>query len=152
MYKRQNQLTGIVETRGGTTKLAYGGTTVTITPPFSNGTQQTTLTLDQVGGHATSIQTPAGETTKLTYSNGLMASFIDPKSNLHTFTYDALGRLIQDTDPTAASILLQSTMPVSYTHLDVYKRQGRPNPCFTLCRPDSTLRCANPGVPNGRQS
>jgi hypothetical protein len=109
-YNTNNQLTGIAETRGGTTTIAYSGTTVAITPPFSNGAQQTTLTLDQVGGHALSIQTPAGETTHFTYSNGLMTSLTDPKSNVHTFAFDTLGRLIQDSDPTGASILLQSTM------------------------------------------
>jgi RHS repeat-associated protein len=107
-YNSNNQLTGITETRGGTTTIAYNGTTVTITPPFSGGGQQTTLTLDPATSYATSIQTPAGETTQLTYSNGLMTSFTDPKSNVHTFSYDVLGRLVQDTDPTGASIGLQS--------------------------------------------
>jgi RHS repeat-associated protein len=109
-YDASNRLTSITETRGGTTKLAYSGTTVTITPPFSAGGQQTTLTLDQVGGHAIAMTTPAGETTQLTYSNGLMMSLLDPKSNLHTFAYDAYGRLIQDVDPTKATIGLQETL------------------------------------------
>jgi RHS repeat-associated protein len=112
-YNANNQLTGITESRGGMTTIAYNGTTVTITPPFSSGTQQTTLTLDQVGGHALSIQTPAGETTRFTYSNGLMTTMIDPKSNLHSFAYDGMGRLIQDTDPTGASTQLQSTVQSS---------------------------------------
>jgi YD repeat-containing protein len=108
-YNANSQLTSITEVRGGTTTIAYNGTTVTVTPPFSKGAQQTTLTLDQLGGHPISLQTPAGETTHMTYSNGLMTSWTDPKSNLHTFIYDALGRLTQDTDPTSASILLQNT-------------------------------------------
>ncbi len=112
-YNASNQLTGITETRGGTTSIAYSGSTVTITPPFSNGGQQTTLTLDQVGGHAILLRTPARETTQFTYSNGLMTSLTDPKSNLHAFSFDALGRLLQDTDPTGASILLQNASQTS---------------------------------------
>jgi len=106
-YDSDNRVTSIVDARGGTTTIAYNGTNVTITPPFSNGGQQTTLTLDQPNGHAVAIQLPQGETTQFTYDNGLMTSLLDPKSNLHTFTYDPNGLLIQDQDPTLASIGLQ---------------------------------------------
>ena len=71
-YDSSNRLTSITETRGGTTRLQYGQNAVTITPPFSAGGQQTTLTLDGPGGHAVAITTPAGETTQFTYQNGLM--------------------------------------------------------------------------------
>ena len=109
-YDPQNRLIGITETRGGTTTLAYNGTTVTITPPFSAGGQQTTLTLDETGGHAITVRLPAGETTAATYTNGLMASLIDPRSGVHSYLYDALGRLTQDTDPANATIGLVTTV------------------------------------------
>jgi YD repeat-containing protein len=117
-YDSQNRLTSVVETRGGTTTLAYSGTTVTITPPFSAGGQQTTLTLDQAGGHILTVTTPAGEATSFSYSNGLMTSLLDPKSNLHTFAYDPYGRLTQDVDPTHATTVLAST-PVGFNDAGV---------------------------------
>jgi RHS repeat-associated protein len=103
-YDSQNRLTSITETRGGTTTLAYNGTTVTITPPFSAGGQRTVLTLDQAGGHTVALTTPAGETTQLAYSNGLMTSLIDPRSGQHSYVFDSLGRLASDTDPAHATI------------------------------------------------
>jgi YD repeat-containing protein len=99
-YDSRNRLTSIVETRGGTTRFAYAGNSVAITPPFSGGAQQTILTLDQAGGHTIALTTPAGETTQFAYSNGLMTSLLDPKLNLHSFSFDPYGFLIKDMDPT----------------------------------------------------
>jgi RHS repeat-associated protein len=115
-YDGQNRLTSVTETRGGTTRLSYNGDTVTITPPFSAGGQQTVLTLDQAGGHTTAITTPAGETTQLAYSNGLMTSLIDPRLGVHSYAYDSLGRLTSDTDPANATtgvVVTNDFTPVS---------------------------------------
>jgi len=55
-------------------------------PAVLGGGQKTTLTLDQPGGHAITIQTPAGELTQMTYSNGLMTSLVDPRLGVHEYT------------------------------------------------------------------
>jgi RHS repeat-associated protein len=109
-YDALNRLTSIIETRGGTTTIAYNGTSVAITPPFSQGGQQTTLTLDAAGGHALAITSPAGETTQATYVNGLMTTLTDPRSGLHQYAYDAFGHLAADTDPVSATIGVAMTV------------------------------------------
>jgi len=105
------QLTSVVDANGNTTTLSHSGSTVTITPPFGQATssQQTILSLDS-NGYATAITDPAGETTQCTYSNGLMTSFQTGAGYLHQFTYDGMGNLLTDQDPTGATESLARTL------------------------------------------
>jgi RHS repeat-associated protein len=105
------QLTSVVDANGNTTTISRSGSTVTITPPFGQATssQQTILSLDS-NGYATAITDPAGETTQCAYSNGLMTSFQTGAGYLHQFTYDGMGNLLTDQDPTGATESLTQTM------------------------------------------
>jgi RHS repeat-associated protein len=112
------QLNSIVDSRMGavnnTTSFSYAAGLATITAPLG---QETKLGLDGSAeaayphgpGRATSITFPntvESEVNYYTYTNGLMSGFTDAKSQHHTFSYDAVGQLIQDQDPTGASKLL----------------------------------------------
>ena len=68
------------------------------------------LTLD-AQGQVTHVRTPAERQISYGYTGGRLTSFIDARGKTWTYDYDAGQRLTRITDP------------VSYTHLDVYKRQ-----------------------------
>ena len=61
--------------------------------------QRTTLAVD-AHSYLAHITNPAGETVQLSSTDdGLLTSFTDARGNAYHFTYDALGRLVQDADP-----------------------------------------------------
>lgn len=65
-----------------------------------------------VGGddYLAEVTNPAGEETLLAYApGGLLLELADPRSKVHTFTYDALGRLEMDQDPAGGSVTLTRT-------------------------------------------
>ncbi len=86
------------------TDIERSSNTVTITSPFN---QVTTLTLD-AEGYMESLQRPgdvSGGGYAFSYygyqddQEGLLAEFTDPNGNVHSFEYDDLGRLKEDTAP-----------------------------------------------------
>ncbi len=95
-YDSTDRLTAITDGDGSATTVEYngsGGNLSAIVAPFG---QRSTLAVDG-DGYLSRVTNPAGEVTQLTYtsgnSEGLPATFTDPRGNLHSYTYDPLGRL-----------------------------------------------------------
>jgi RHS repeat-associated protein len=109
-----HQLVSVTDANGNLTSISHASGSTTITPPFGQpSSQQTVLTLATSGpsiGYATSLKNPNSETTTCTYQNGLMQSFQTPAGNLHQFTYDSVGDLLSDKDPTGATQYLYRTL------------------------------------------
>ena len=71
-----------------------------IVAPFG---QLTMLAVD-IDGYLSSVTNPAGKAVKLAYKEtgtvkGLLATLIDPRGKVHSYTYDALGHLVSDKTP-----------------------------------------------------
>ncbi|MEO8133744.1 MAG: RHS repeat-associated core domain-containing protein, partial [Betaproteobacteria bacterium] len=64
-------------------------------------------------GYLSSVANPAMEAVLLTYlggaGEGLLATLTDPRGNIHSYLYDALGRLVRDESPAASLKILQRT-------------------------------------------
>jgi YD repeat-containing protein len=73
------------------------GKVTAIISPFG---QRTTVGLD-ANGYLATLTNPANETIRVQHDSlGLLRSLTDAKSNPpHVFTYDSIGRLTRDTDP-----------------------------------------------------
>ncbi len=74
-----------------------GSSPVTISGPFG---QTTKIGLDPTTKYATYIEDPAQQRTLVSHAgNGLLLSMTDRNGQLHSFSYDELGRLKRDFDP-----------------------------------------------------
>ena len=68
----------------------------------------------------------ANKTTNYTYDlEGNLTSIKDPAGRTEKFDYDEKGRLTGHTQASGKKTTYDYDKPVSYTHLDVYKRQCR---------------------------
>ena len=77
-----------------------GATPTAIVAP---GGQRTTFLTD-ANGWLLRVTNPANESRAMSYSpSGLLQQLTDARGNPYRFTYDALGRLVKDEDPRAAS-------------------------------------------------
>jgi RHS repeat-associated protein len=112
-------LTKIIDISNYTTQIERNpqGKPMAIISPYN---QRTTLSLYD-DGFLKNITNPAHEVTQFTYKNGapdLLETFIDPKENAYTFTYDDMGRLVKYEDPPAAggsSTLVRTDIAKGYT-------------------------------------
>jgi RHS repeat-associated protein len=95
------------------TRSSVGGPPTSITGPYG---QVITVATD-ANGYLSSVRDPAGDLTSLLHrSDGLLVTLTDPKLQLHQFTYDTLGRLSSDRDPTGATqTLVRSDSVAAYT-------------------------------------
>ncbi len=73
-----------------------------ILAPYS---QQTKLNFNP-DGYLETIINPANESSKFSYTQGLLTSFTDPKGNIYQFEYDELGRLKSRQEPDGSFELL----------------------------------------------
>jgi RHS repeat-associated protein len=108
-YDAENRLTSITAPDNGVTQYAYdtSGNPITETDPLNH---TTTSTFDADNRLASST-TPLGEKTTFFYdANGNLNKQVDPRGNVQganpddyatTFTYDAAGRRLTQTDPLA---------------------------------------------------
>ncbi|HKO52561.1 MAG TPA: RHS repeat-associated core domain-containing protein [Polyangiaceae bacterium] len=94
------------EDQQSTTTIARTSTLVTITGPFG---QTTKIALDPTTKYATRIEDATHQSTIVTHgASGLLLSLTDRNGKLHSFAYDSLGRLKQDSN-TAGFQSLQRT-------------------------------------------
>lgn len=88
------------------------GNATAIVAPFG---QRTTLTVDGAG-YLSSATNPANEKTAFTYADGLMQSMTDANGSVYNFQFNAIGQLIQDTDPAGGfKRLARTDNPTSYS-------------------------------------
>ena len=111
-YDSTDRRTAITDGDGSATTVEYngsGGNLSAIVAPFG---QRSTLAVDG-DGYLSRVTNPAGEGTQLTYtsgnSEGLLATFTDPRGNLHSYTYDPLGRLGLDQNRSGSATTVART-------------------------------------------
>jgi RHS repeat-associated protein len=105
-YDAAGYLVSITDMSGNVTSITRNGAVATgITSP---GGQVTGLNI--TGGWLTGQSNPLGDGHAMAYTpDGLMQTFTDPRSKIHTLTYDAMGRLTKDEDPAGGSTTLART-------------------------------------------
>jgi YD repeat-containing protein len=107
-YDSAGRLTNIADADGNTTQVqrdGNGNPTAIVSPDGL----QTRLSLD-ANGFLSGIVDPANETVSMTSSPaGLLSTYTDARQNMHTFQYDASGRLQQDNDPLGGAKTLSRT-------------------------------------------
>lgn len=118
-------LTSITDEATNVTNISRTSSAVTITAPHG---QVTTINLD-ANGYAKSVVNPVtAEVTNLSMdANGMLSSLTDPNAHKHTFTYQADGRLINDTDATPGSPgtrLNATSSPTNYA-IEITSPEGR---------------------------
>ena len=109
-YDSAGRLSGIDDQDGNKTTVTRDaqGNPATIVGPYG---QTTKLTIGS-DGYLAAITNPNGEATLLTYkSGGLLETKVDPRdpADVHRFSYDELGRLDSDTDPSGYTQTLSRT-------------------------------------------
>ncbi|MDQ6799856.1 MAG: hypothetical protein M3041_03365 [Acidobacteriota bacterium] len=113
-YDTAGRLASMTDRDGNITRInrdGSGNATSIVAP----GGQTTTLAIGG-DGYLSSITNPAAERYSFTYSNGLMQSMTDPRTGVHTFTYDSEGRLQTDRDPAGGtSTFVRSGLVDDYT-------------------------------------
>ena len=123
-YDSNGLLSEVTDGDGNVTTITRDSTgeALAISGPFG---QQTLLAYDN-DGYLAAIGNPAGETVRLTYADGLLASLIDPNGNSpHEYEYDALGRLVKDTDPAGGFKELARTELEHGVEVSVETAEGR---------------------------
>ncbi|MDQ4126055.1 MAG: hypothetical protein M3134_10740 [Actinomycetota bacterium] len=104
-YDGAGRLSRVEDSYGNTTTIQRNaaGEPTAVVSPFG---ATTGLTVGP-GGYLTSVTDPANATTNMAYQEGgLLQTFETPRAD-HTFTYDALGRLIRDDGPNGFSVTLE---------------------------------------------
>ena len=107
-YNSNGYLTTITDGDGNVTTIERDGDgkPTIIVAPFG---QHTTLELN-AGGYFSKITNPAGESVQFGYTDdGLLLSLTDARSNVKSYTYDAMGRLTKDEDPVGGFTALDRT-------------------------------------------
>ena len=123
-YDGNGLLSEVTDGDGNVTTITRDSTgeALAISGPFG---QQTLLAYGN-DGYLAAIGNPAGETVRLTYNDGLLASLIDPNGNSpHEYEYDALGRLVKDTDPAGGFKELARTELEHGVEVSVTTAEGR---------------------------
>jgi RHS repeat-associated protein len=120
-----------------------------ITPPFAGAT---TFMVDPNTHYLTTIADPAHQQWQFTYSQqGLMISMVDARNGMHTFQYDALGRLQFDQDPAGGSKTLTPSVLTGGFSVDVTSALGRKTTYQTTVSTTGTFARQNT-FPDGTQS
>ncbi|MGI5921379.1 MAG: S-layer homology domain-containing protein [Syntrophomonadaceae bacterium] len=123
-YDEQGRLIEVEDAFGNITSIqrdAEGNPTAIIAP----GGQTTYLEVNE-NGYLSSIACPLLKKTDLEYTeDGLLTKFIDHKDNVHSFTYDELGRLIKDEDPAGGYTELSRSELGNGFNVEVKTAQGR---------------------------
>lgn len=137
-YDVNKKLTAIDDAFGNEITIARpNSTTVEIETP-SGKTTVMTLNTD---GFATVIETPNAEEYLMAYSNvgskkGLMTSFEDPKGKISTFTYDAKGRLTEDSNNAGQVVELNVINDeIDYKLIQAISAEGRITEYYTNLSP-----------------
>ena len=104
-YDSGGRLSSITDNAGNVTQITHDadGNPTAIVAPFGQTTQ---LAVDN-NGFMSSITDPAGATIQLANSpTGLLKTYTDARGNVHTFDYDASGKLLKDEDPAGGATTL----------------------------------------------
>lgn len=113
-YDVNGRLIRVIDGDGNATTIERDGSgnATVIVAPFG---QRTTLTVDGAG-YLSSATNPANEKTSFTYADGLMQSMTDANGNVYNYQYNAVGQLIQDTDPAGGfKRLARTDNPTNYS-------------------------------------
>ncbi len=134
-YGVGHTLSAITDRAGQVTQIERDatGTPTAIVGPFG---QRTALSLD-ANGYLQEIRDPEGNSTTMTYQNGLLTSMTNGRGETSTMSYDALGRLALDAD--AAGGYQQLSQSGDYTDWSVSRSTalGRTTTYQTQILPDS---------------
>jgi RHS repeat-associated protein len=125
-YNAQGRLTAITDADGNSTTIERdtSGQATGIRGPYG---QLTMLTVD-ADGLLQTIQLPANDTYQMTYwsAEGLLKTFRTPRGLENTFTYDAEGRLVQDTNNAAfAWHLAETALNATERSITLTSAEGR---------------------------
>lgn len=96
-YDVEGALVALVDAQGQRTRFERDPDGLSIVSPASRGGLTTRLGMDASGRIARAIA-PDSATWNMEWTGDLLTAFVQPDSGRSTFTYDALGRLVRDTD------------------------------------------------------
>jgi RHS repeat-associated protein len=120
-YDSAGRVTGLTDGDGNITSVernAAGDPTAIVAP----GGQRVTLSTDP-DGYLTSVAYEDGTSVQLDYDTGagagLLTSMIDRRGGVHTYAYDAQGRLTSDTGPAGGATTLTRTDETHRYEVDV---------------------------------
>ncbi|MDP3277302.1 MAG: RHS repeat-associated core domain-containing protein [Deltaproteobacteria bacterium] len=102
--------------------------------------QRTTLTIN-AQGDLVQVRDPVARTWGFTYvgTGGLLQSFVDPRSGMHTFAYNPQGLLLRDTGPDGASVSLTRTELPTGFEVTMQPALGNPTRYRMLLSASGTL-------------
>lgn len=117
-YDSSGRLTGVFDSDSLLTAIGHDtdGRPTAVVAPFG---QRTEITADSDGFIAT-VTAPATTPYVLTYGPsstalGMLATYRDPATGLHSFAYDSLGRLVSDANESGAQTLVRTDSIGRYT-------------------------------------
>ncbi|MCB9497506.1 MAG: hypothetical protein H6686_11525 [Fibrobacteria bacterium] len=97
-YDAGGLLTAMIDAQGERTRFERDVDGFSIVGPSSRGGLRTRLEIDATGRVVQAIA-PDSASWKMEWAGDLLTAFVQPDSGRSTFTYDAMGRLVRDTDP-----------------------------------------------------
>jgi len=123
-YDAVGMLAGIQDADGDVVSISRdaAGNPTAITGPFG----QTTSLAVNADGYLATVTNPANEGVTLSYGNGgLLTGMTDALGRAHAYVYDAMGRLVQDTDPAGGSKTLTASTVTGGRSITVTTALGR---------------------------
>jgi RHS repeat-associated protein len=107
-YDASGRVSAVTDAVGLVTQIERPSGAVAATAIIAPFGQRTELVAD-ADGYLAEVRDPEGNSTNMTYSNGLLTSLTNARGAASTMTYDADGRLELDADPAGGSHLLSRT-------------------------------------------
>ncbi|MFZ5787185.1 MAG: hypothetical protein ACOY3Y_12150, partial [Acidobacteriota bacterium] len=134
-YDAAGHLVSVTDRDGAITRIERdgAGTATAIVAPDGQRTQLET----DAAGHLSKVTNPAGERTAFeTSPDGLLSSLTDARGNTTTFTYDELGRLVRDEDPSGGFLQLARSQSIDALEVTKTTAEGRATTYTIQALPD----------------